>query len=161
MNKTSTSNPNLTQRMQAQMKARISQAENMFDQQLTAVEKRLNLRLKDAEISITDGLSRLSEVARIGRYRLWLAPLIVGLSLTLGLGLGSAASISLLTSMIAERVQTLQQTEQALQVLAMSGVDTQRYQGKLYLITQPGAPRPGVYQHQHHPDQWVVMIEEE
>ena len=161
MNTTSPSSPDLATRLQDKLTRRLNQTQNMFDQQLTAVEKRLNLRLKDAENSITDGLSRLSEVARIGRYRLWLAPLIVGLSLTLGLGLGSAASISLLTSMIAERVQTLQQTEQALQVLAMSGVDTQRYQGKLYLITQPGAPRPGVYQHQHHPDQWVVMIEEE
>ena len=33
--------------------------------------------------------------------------------------------------------------------------------GSLYLITQPGAPRPGVYPHQQYPDRWVVRIEEE
>lgn len=161
MNKTSTPNPDLAQRMQAKMTERISKAVNMLDQQLKELETSSMQRINAAENSISSACSRLSETARIGRYRCWLAPLIVGLCLTLGLTLGSATGISVLTSMIAERVQTLQQTEQAIRNLSTGGIDIQRYQGSLYLITQPGAPRPGVYPHQQYPDRWVVRIEEE
>ena len=160
MNETSLNPPDLAQRIQEKLNSRLAQFEQLIDQQLNDIEARLTKRLNAAENSMSGDLNKLTETGRISRYKLWLVPLIVGSSLTLGLALGSAVGINQLTSMIAERVQTLQQTEQALQGLGMSGTDVQQYQGDLYLITNPGAPRPGVYQNENHPDRWIIRLED-
>ena len=158
-----TSNPttDLIQRLHKTMAERLTQTENLIDQNLSSFDAKLKQRLIAAEHSMSGGLNKLTETGQITRFRLWLAPLIVGLFLSLGLLLGSALSLKVLTSMIVKRVQTLDHHQQTIQT--MRGVGIEAYPGKsgLYLITPHNISKPIVYTIEQYPGRWVIKIPED
>ena len=157
-----TSNPttDLIQRLHKTMAERLTQTENLIDQSLSSFEAKLRQRLNAAEHSMSDGLNRLIETGQITRYKLWLAPLIVGLSLSLGLLLGSAVSLRALTTMIVERVQTLDRHQQAIQTMRAAGIETHPSNNGLYLITPHNISKPVVYTLEQYPSRWIIKIPE-
>ena len=110
---------------------------------------------------MSSGLSKLTETGRITRYKLWLAPLIVGLSLSLGLSLGSATSLKVLTLMIADRVQTLDRHQQTMQTLGGAGLEAHPSKSGLYLITPHNISKPVVYTTEQYPGRWIIKIPED
>ena len=161
MNTTSNPTTDLTQRLHKKMTDRLAQTENLIEQNLSNFETTLRRRLSAAERSMSSGLSKLTETGRITRYKLWLAPLIVGLSLSLGLSLGSATSLKVLTLMIADRVQTLDRHQQTMQTLGGAGLEAHPSKSGLYLITPHNISRPVVYTTEQYPGRWIIKIPED
>ena len=121
-------------------------------------------RLVDIERALRDIRQmyqpEMNEIRQTTLYRLWLAPLIVGLSLSLGLLLGSAVSLWALTSMIVERVQTLDRHQQAIQTMRAAGIETHPSKSGLYLITPHKISKPIVYTSEQYPGRWIIKIPE-
>lgn len=130
------------------------QLETRYQQLLTGFAKQWG----DALGTMQADMDRVTSSVQTRAWTLWLFTGMAGLMLTLGIAAGTAVWLDWQMGRIVEAERTLAELQDAIRELGTGVQMTQAIAEWRYVVTNPGAPQPEVYQSDHYPGSWIIKL---